>query len=634
MGHLGSVFQIYALISGVAACVFYIPGVFKNFKAAKYGLILRLLQLFFITASILALQYAIFHNDFSIAYAANYSDRSLPPLYKIASLWGGPEGYFLFLSWVAALAGVIEAFRLRGTSLRQANAVNLTACVFPVALTFLTIFIFAPFKEMDFTPPNGSGLDPLMQNIPSVLYTVFGTFALVSSFMIYAWTIGAMALKDSHVRWFRYSIGWIYALMIFITLAVFFGGLLAFNRISHTGYWEWDSLEVISAAAFILSAALLHSSLICLGNGRKKRICFFLPFLIFELLLLFLYMANSQASTYIVTFERSRGGPFVLGIMAAAAFVFIPFFVLSYKKLGSLPALVTRPKEAAVNAAITIVLTAVFLMLSGVIFQLVSGDAEIKYMLWHPFYYASVAFAASVLAVGVMGWYLIVAIRCGRNISKTAVPLYAAAMLAAVASTALFFEIKVLPAVFICLTVFSAVAMLVYIIREGVKSSFPLLLRKRRFYVRALTHLGFLIACLGVALSTSYYKEYYAQVKTGGYFGAGPYNFLVSKVDSLYKDNYLYTFIDMEASYKGRRPVGISPQIRSYNNSNKLYAYMRHLSFFPGVASIAFIGYDFKTGESEVAVLVYPYAWLIPIGFLILVLGTLYAALAKRSFYE
>ena len=55
-----------------------------------------------VTAASLALVYAAFHNDFSVAYILHHTNRALPAPYKFAALWSGQEGSLLFWCWLLA----------------------------------------------------------------------------------------------------------------------------------------------------------------------------------------------------------------------------------------------------------------------------------------------------------------------------------------------------------------------------------------------------------------------------------------------------------------------------------------------------------------------------------------------------
>ena len=53
-----------------------------------------------LSVAVYSLVLLLVKSDFSVAYVANYSNRELPVMYKIASLWAGHDGSLLFWAWL------------------------------------------------------------------------------------------------------------------------------------------------------------------------------------------------------------------------------------------------------------------------------------------------------------------------------------------------------------------------------------------------------------------------------------------------------------------------------------------------------------------------------------------------------
>src|SRR6266568_2467232 len=64
-----------------------------------------------VSAAAAALLYAVFHDDFSIAYILHHSNRALPGPYKFAALWSGQEGSLLLWAWLLAAYGFVLRLR-------------------------------------------------------------------------------------------------------------------------------------------------------------------------------------------------------------------------------------------------------------------------------------------------------------------------------------------------------------------------------------------------------------------------------------------------------------------------------------------------------------------------------------------
>ena len=103
-----------------------------------------------------------FHDDFSIAYILHHSNRDLPAAYKFAVLWSGQEGSLLF--WSLLLAGYGFVLRLRYKTDQRLFA-HASVVIAAVQVFFLLILNFAahPFARAGRLPPDGNGLNPLLQ---------------------------------------------------------------------------------------------------------------------------------------------------------------------------------------------------------------------------------------------------------------------------------------------------------------------------------------------------------------------------------------------------------------------------------------------------------------------------------------
>ena len=89
------------------------------------------------------LEVALFINDFSISYVANYSAKSTPPVYKFASLWGSLDGSILLWNLV------LVAYFLIYIKYYKMNTNNSDIKIFTTIIIFFTsytIFSSSPFE--------------------------------------------------------------------------------------------------------------------------------------------------------------------------------------------------------------------------------------------------------------------------------------------------------------------------------------------------------------------------------------------------------------------------------------------------------------------------------------------------------
>jgi cytochrome c-type biogenesis protein CcmF len=123
--------------------------------------------------------YAFVTHDFSIKYVAHTADVTMSIWYKVTAFWGGLDGSLLF--WVLVL-GLFSTVAIAVNAKRHRDMIGyVVATIMVVQVFFLSLLIFNknPFSTFLTTPPpDGQGLNPLLQNYwmvihPPSLYTGF-----------------------------------------------------------------------------------------------------------------------------------------------------------------------------------------------------------------------------------------------------------------------------------------------------------------------------------------------------------------------------------------------------------------------------------------------------------------------------
>jgi cytochrome c-type biogenesis protein CcmF len=117
-----------------------------------------------LTISTAALIYALVTHDFSLAYVVNYSNRTQSMAYTISALYGGNDGSLLFWAWMLGLfaAIVVVQNRHRHRDLMP----HVVGVMGVVAFFFVGVMLLLanPFTRLPVPPPDGRGLNPLLQN--------------------------------------------------------------------------------------------------------------------------------------------------------------------------------------------------------------------------------------------------------------------------------------------------------------------------------------------------------------------------------------------------------------------------------------------------------------------------------------
>ena len=150
-----------------------------------------------VSAAMLALFYSLATNDFSIAYVAQHSARTMPLHYRLGALWGGQAGSLMLWGWLLTVYGAVAVLGNR----RQNRRLMPWVCVALLAnvgfFLLLNNFVSKPFELRPLAEgiSDGVGLNPLLQHPvmlihPLMLYTGFTGFALPFSFAFAALVTG------------------------------------------------------------------------------------------------------------------------------------------------------------------------------------------------------------------------------------------------------------------------------------------------------------------------------------------------------------------------------------------------------------------------------------------------------------
>nr|HEX4314236.1 cytochrome c-type biogenesis CcmF C-terminal domain-containing protein [Kofleriaceae bacterium] len=240
--------------------------------------------------------YAFVTHDFSVKYVASTSDTSMPIQYLVTSFWGGLDGSLLF--WVLVLA-LFSTIAIAVNHRRHRDMIGyVVATIMVVQVFFLSLLIFTknPFSTfLTQAPPEGQGLNPLLQNYwmvihPPSLYTGF-----VAATIPFAFGIGALASGRLDDMWLGSVRVWMLICFFFLSFGLILGGRWAYEELGWGGYWAWDPVENAGLMPWFTATAFLHSALIQEQRGQMKVWNLVLVTLTFFLTIFGTFMTRSGA---------------------------------------------------------------------------------------------------------------------------------------------------------------------------------------------------------------------------------------------------------------------------------------------------------------------------------------------------
>ncbi len=213
----------FALI--LALCVALVQGTLPLLGAAQgdqrlmaLGRTAALTQAFLVILAFGALTQAYLTSDFSVANVVANSHSAKPLLYKISGVWGNHEGSMLLWALILALFGAAVA--VFGSTLPDTLRSRVLAVQGLIGLGFLAFLIFTsnPFERVSPAPPDGNGLNPLLQDPGLAFHPPLLYLGYVGLSVTYAFAIAALLEGRVDPAWARWVRPWTLAAWCFLTL--------------------------------------------------------------------------------------------------------------------------------------------------------------------------------------------------------------------------------------------------------------------------------------------------------------------------------------------------------------------------------------------------------------------------------
>jgi cytochrome c-type biogenesis protein CcmF len=331
---------------------------------------------------------AAFRDDFSIAYIFHHSNRDLPAAYKFATLWSGQEGSLLFWSLLLASYGFVLRLRHKTDQRLFAYA---SVVIAAVQIFFLLLLNFAahPFAIMQGElPPDGNGLNPLLQYPEMVIHPPMLYLGYVGFTIPFAFALGALIMRYPGEKWIHITRRWTMVTWGFLTVGIFLGAHWAYSVLGWGGYWGWDPVENASLMPWLTGTAFLHSVMMQEKRGMLKIWNMWLIFATFWLAILGTFLTRSGVISSVHAFAQSSIGSWFLWFLALSAAAFAFFFVKNKSHLRSehkLESLVSRESSFLFNNLL--LLLACFTVLWGTWFPKISELVQnSKVTVGAPFY--------------------------------------------------------------------------------------------------------------------------------------------------------------------------------------------------------------------------------------------------------
>jgi cytochrome c-type biogenesis protein CcmF len=569
----------FALI--LALCVAVLQAVVPLVGAARHDPALTawaqpaaLTQFLFVGIAFFALIHAYVVSDFSLANVAANSHSLKPLLYKLSGVWSNHEGSMLLWVFILALFGAaVAAF---GGNLPPALRARVLAVQAMIGVGFLLFILFTsnPFLRLFPVPPDGAGLNPILQDPGLAFHPPFLYLGYVGFSISFCFAIAALIEGRVDPAWARWVRPWTLAAWCALTIGIAMGSWWAYYTLGWGGWWYWDPVENASFMPWLVGTALLHSAVVVEKREALKAWTILLAILAFSLSLLGTFLVRSGVLTSVHAFASDpMRGVFILLLLSFYTGGALLLFAWRAPQLqgGGLFAPISREGGLLLNnlllttAAATILLGTLYpLLLDVVAGQKVSVGPPFFNMTFVPLMVPLlVAMAVGPLLPWKRGDLAAALGRLKLAFALTAATALVVLVAGGVRSVGAACGLAL--ATWLFAATLTELAERVRLFAEPL----PVVLRRALHLPRAawgmtLAHAGMAVVIAGITGSSAWSEEKTVTGRSGQSFDIAGYTIALDAVREVRRPDYTATRADMRLLRDGRQITELHPEKRLY----------------------------------------------------------------------
>jgi len=230
----------------------------------------------------LVMVYSFLNNIFEVIYVMNYSNSTLPLIYKFVAIWAGEDGSIM--TWMLFNSIIVNFYRFKNQNKEDVVFIRSAIISLIISIFFLIIlFYLNPFEVSSIPIAEGFGLNPLLMS-PFMIWHPLFTFIAYAIFLIpFTITIAEIVSRNSkllnsyQINFYNFALkfGW-----LVMTLSIGLGAYWAKIALVPWGrYWGWDPVETVSLIPWFLITAFFHTRLFQKKNPNLIKINVILIFL-------------------------------------------------------------------------------------------------------------------------------------------------------------------------------------------------------------------------------------------------------------------------------------------------------------------------------------------------------------------
>jgi len=272
----------------------------------------------FLSLAAVALIYALMTRDFQVEYVSKYTNRSLSTVYTLAAFYAGQKGSLLFWGWFLSFYAAIVLFQNKRKNRELLPYVLAVMMIIIFFFSFLMVFVTNPFEMLTYTPADGKGLNPLLQNPGMIFHPPTLLLGYVGFTVPFAFALAALITGQLGNDWIKTTRKWTIISWFFLTAGNLLGMEWAYVELGWGGYWAWDPVESASLMPWIVGTAYLHSVMIQEKRDMLKVWNIVLILLTFLLTIFGTFITRSGLIASVHSFgESSLGWMFLIFLLMA-----------------------------------------------------------------------------------------------------------------------------------------------------------------------------------------------------------------------------------------------------------------------------------------------------------------------------
>ncbi len=265
---------LYSICSSIIGARTKREDILRSAEHALYGVTLLL------SLAIILLWKDILAHDFQNEYVASYTNRAMPTFYIFAALWGGQKGSLLFWGWLLTVFSVLTVYLNRYKNRELMPYLMATLMAGAAFFIILTVFVSPPFEKLwlvdgqvirsvfqppnatPVVPPDGRGLNPLLQHPAMVIHPPILYLGFVGFSVPFAFALASLITGRLDNQWLTSIRRWTLVPWFFLGIGMLLGGKWAYMELGWGGYWAWDPVENAALMPWLVGTAFIHSVMI------------------------------------------------------------------------------------------------------------------------------------------------------------------------------------------------------------------------------------------------------------------------------------------------------------------------------------------------------------------------------------